>query len=94
MKKTNTDIINMAHRNKVSDIAFRALDVIQTEPEELQLLSVATLFAALTQRLGLPAGEIHDKAKRIINPEPFDRSGNERYQALCDYAAGILKQHT
>lgn len=86
----NHDRISMASRNKVSEVAYRALDAIQNEQPEIQVFAATVLFAAICQRLMVSPSDLHSKALRMLNPEPFDRSGNERYRALVDYAGGVL----
>lgn len=88
----DTDKIGMANRNHVSKVCFEMLDRVQTEPPEIQMLAAGTLFAAITQRLNLDAWPEFARAKRILSPEPFDRTGNERYRALLDYAGSELKK--
>jgi hypothetical protein len=90
-KRHNPDAINMAHRNHVSKVAFEMLDRVQTEPQELQLFAIAFLYAALCQRLNVDGWEQYMKARKMLNPEPFDRTGNERYYAMLDYAGSEVK---
>lgn len=86
----NQDVLSMASRNQLSEITFKLLDRVQNEQPELQVFSAAILFAAICQRLRINPGEMHDKALKVLNPEPFDRSGNERFRALLEYARSEL----
>lgn len=86
------DKIGMSNRNHVSKVCFEMLDRVQTETPEVQMLAVATLFAAICQRHNHDAWPEFSRAKRILSPEPFDRTGNERYRALLDYAGSELKK--
>lgn len=88
MKRLRHDPLRIATapRNKVSDVCFRMLDRVQNEQPEIQVFAVATLYAAMAKRLGVDAGDLFAKATKMLDPEPFDTSGNERFHALVAYA--------
>lgn len=89
--KYNPDKIGMAHREHISKVAFEMLDRVQTEAPEHQMLAIGTLFAVACKRLNLDAHAEYMRCIRMLNPEPFENTGNGRYRAMLDYAGQELK---
>jgi len=88
----NLDALNMAGRDAVSATTQQLLSRMQNEKPHIQVLSAAVLFAAITRRLGLNAEEMYHKADRILRDVEYDKSSNQRFTALREYAAGELRE--
>ena len=79
------DKLGMLARDKIMEASFRALDTIQNDKMELQVATVAALFAAFTERLNLNPQDTFLMGKRMMRREPNHRQANDHIDALTDF---------
>lgn len=78
-------------RIKAADAAHAALDPLQQLSPEEMVMGSALLFATLTKRCGLDAGELYAMATRVLAAEPFHKRANDSLQSLQDFAGLRIK---
>lgn len=79
------DKLGMLPRDKIMEASFRALDAIQNDKAEMQMATVASLFAAFTERLNLSPQEMFNMGKRMMRRQPNHTQANDHIDALTDF---------
>lgn len=91
--RIDRDRFHMVDRNQVSAAAFTMLNGVSAETRvELLAAGAALLFAAVAERVGMTAEELHRVGHRILFAhENFDHKGNSALESLRDFAALRLR---
>jgi hypothetical protein len=82
------DKMSMLNRESVMENAFKAMDAVQTQDLELQVASVATLFAAYVTRLNLSAEGMYQMGRRFMVRQDHHRQANDQSDTLTDFIGG------
>ena len=62
------------------------LDKVQHEAPELAYAAIATLFAAMSERLGVDPHEGHSLGRKLLKPNQYHQKSNAQMEALDDLA--------
>lgn len=80
------DRLALVSRDAAATAAFAMLDKVQNEAPELAYASIAVLFAAMSQRLGVDPEDGHHIGVRMLRADPFHQKANAQMDALDDLA--------
>ena len=79
------DRMSLLPREVAMTGATAALDGVQNDEPEAQVLAIATLFAGVCLRTGSNPEHLFEMGRRVLTPEPFHRGANTQGEALRDY---------
>lgn len=80
------DRLHLVSRDAAAVAAFAMLDKVQNEAPELAYASIAVLFAAMSERLGVDPQDGHTLGRRMLKPDPFHHKANCQMDAMDDLA--------
>lgn len=80
------DRLFLVPRDEVAKGAMALLDKNQQEAPEIQMASVAMLFAAWCRRLRVSPHEMHELGLKLVAPQDFHHKGNIQAEVLRDFA--------
>lgn len=81
----NRDQLATLPREEALRCAALALDGIQRETPEAQILAAATLFAGIAQRCGLDAEDLHRMGRKVLRPEQHHTKANQMAESTMDF---------
>ncbi len=81
----NRDRMNMANRAAVASTAVNALDRIQQQPKENQVLGLACAFLLLCASLKTPAQDVFTAAKNLMYDPIHASRMDHRFAAIQQY---------
>lgn len=80
------DRLKLISRDKAAEGAFAILDKLQQAGPEVQVASVAILFAAWCKRLTLDPHDIYQQGMKMLAPEFGHHKANLHLETLRDFA--------
>jgi hypothetical protein len=72
-------------REEALRCAALALDGIQRETPEAQVLAAAVLFAGIAQRCGLDPEELHHLGRRVLRAQRHHTKANQMAESTMDF---------
>lgn len=85
--RIDNDKLNLLGRERVATQAHLALNGIQKQSPELQLLAVATLFAVFVERSSVRPEDLYLKGKRVLYASGGgDTKTDDSLESLRDFA--------
>lgn len=80
------DRLKLVSRDKAAEGAMAQLDRVQQAAPEVQMASVAILFAAWCKRLGCDPHDIYSQGVKMLTPEFGHHKANLHLETLRDFA--------
>ncbi|MBK3400402.1 hypothetical protein [Methylobacterium ajmalii] len=84
------DQLHATPREEALRCAALALDGIQRETPEAQVIAAATLFAAISARTGMDAEQLHHLGRRVLRPEKHHTKANMMAESTADFVGLVI----